>query len=128
MNDQAVLEYVAREIQRRREADQKLREDKQLRLAATLLVEDFSDLLMERATQMSESPQSDPTPFIIDQNAELLLWQFVEFLTQGLMDKEIRDVAAKPHQLTTIHAGHWFGVSIDGEDISYIGDNDESFI
>lgn len=109
MFDKSVLEFLAREGQKQRAADEKRRQNRILRIEAMLMVKAFADLLNDQAAEMCFS-QGDTSALNFDRNAEALLWVFTEFLSQSLMDKDSRDIAIKAHQLTEAHAVDWFGL------------------
>lgn len=114
MFDKTVLEFLAREGQKQRAADEKRRQHRLLRIHAMFMVEAFANVLYDQAAEMGFA-QGDNSALNFDRNAEALLWVFTEFLNQSLMDKSSRDIAIKAHQLTEAHAVDWFDlIPFDG--------------
>lgn len=87
--------------------DQALRDDPAIRAQMCKLVPELGGLIRAHARQLGERTGED-CPFQVDDHAEALLWQLIEFLSQSACDRDYREGSVKAHQLTKAHAAYHF--------------------
>lgn len=103
------LEYERRSF---READEAARRDPALRLAMVELITDLGDMIGNTAAKLAYE-KGLTSAWDIDNLADKVCWQIVEFLAQGSFERDPAEAPiCKAYQVSERHAMDWFDVGI----------------
>jgi hypothetical protein len=105
--------YLLEEIAARHQADQKLRDDPDLRIVMTEMMPELGRVMREAATRLA-ALKGDDSLFSRDYWGDVICWQLDEFLSGGLIERGEAQLT-QLSQVDEPHAADWFLINVGSD-------------